>query len=124
MSGHGCILCLEREGLTLGRTKMSYEEQEMIECPEHGGGFDCTPFCKTCGGEQGYYPFTATITVSKVDTQLLRFQRNLLLDLIGNVNSLPDFSEINSENHGGYYTEELLSGLVEMLDLMLDVNED
>jgi hypothetical protein len=31
-------------------------EQEMVECPEHGGGFDCTPFCKTCEGEQGYYP--------------------------------------------------------------------
>lgn len=30
-------------------------DQEMIECPEHGGGFDCTPFCKTCEGEQGYY---------------------------------------------------------------------
>ena len=24
----------------------------MIECPEHGGAFDCTPFCKTCEGEQ------------------------------------------------------------------------
>lgn len=31
-------------------------ELEMVECPEHGGGFDCTPFCKTCEGEQGYYP--------------------------------------------------------------------
>lgn len=31
-------------------------DQEMIECPEHGGGFDCTPFCKVCEGEQGYYP--------------------------------------------------------------------
>lgn len=96
---------------------------EMVECPEHGGGFDCTPFCKTCEGEQGYYPLSR-ITVEKVDTQLLRFQRNLLLDLIGQVDSLPDFTDINEESHGGYYTEELLSGLVEMLDLMLDVEEE
>ena len=25
-----------------------------IVCPEHGGGFDCTPFCSTCEGEQEY----------------------------------------------------------------------
>ena len=31
-------------------------DHEQIECPEHGGGYDCTPFCKTCEGEQGYYP--------------------------------------------------------------------
>ena len=23
-------------------------------CPEHGGGFDCTPFCSICEGEQEY----------------------------------------------------------------------
>jgi hypothetical protein len=34
--------------------------REMVECPEHNGGFDCTPFCKTCGGEQGYYPSEVT----------------------------------------------------------------
>jgi len=22
------------------------------ECPEHGGAFDCTPFCAVCEGEQ------------------------------------------------------------------------
>jgi hypothetical protein len=32
------------------------QDLEMVECPEHNGGFDCTPFCKTCEGEQGYYP--------------------------------------------------------------------
>jgi len=26
----------------------------MIECPNHGGGFDCTPFCPVCEGEQEY----------------------------------------------------------------------
>jgi antirestriction protein len=24
----------------------------ITECPEHGGAFDCTPFCRTCEGEQ------------------------------------------------------------------------
>lgn len=23
-----------------------------IECPNHNGGFDCSPFCKLCEGEQ------------------------------------------------------------------------
>jgi hypothetical protein len=23
-----------------------------VECPNHEGNFDCTPFCKDCGGEQ------------------------------------------------------------------------
>ena len=32
---------------------------EMIDCPEHEGGYDCTPFCKVCEGEQGYCPVCA-----------------------------------------------------------------
>ena len=28
----------------------------MIECPNHNGSFDCTPFCQTCEGEQAYDP--------------------------------------------------------------------
>jgi hypothetical protein len=24
----------------------------MMECPNHEGAFDCTPFCKVCEGEQ------------------------------------------------------------------------
>jgi hypothetical protein len=27
---------------------------ELIECPNHGGNFDCTPFCPVCEGEQEY----------------------------------------------------------------------
>ena len=23
------------------------------DCPNHGGAFDCTPFCEICSGEQG-----------------------------------------------------------------------
>lgn len=26
----------------------------MIECPNHGGNYDCTPFCNLCEGEQEY----------------------------------------------------------------------
>ena len=29
----------------------------MVECPNHEGNFDCTPFCRLCGGEQEYYTF-------------------------------------------------------------------
>lgn len=26
----------------------------MVECPNHEGAFDCTPFCRICEGEQEY----------------------------------------------------------------------
>ena len=26
----------------------------MTECPNHGGAFDCTPFCHICEGSQEY----------------------------------------------------------------------
>jgi hypothetical protein len=29
-----------------------YAEPEMVECPNHEGAFDCTPFCDLCAGEQ------------------------------------------------------------------------
>ena len=29
-------------------------EPMMKECPSHEGGFDCTPFCDICEGEQEY----------------------------------------------------------------------
>lgn len=35
-------------------SKIVAEELAAIECPEHGGNFDCTPFCKTCEGNQEY----------------------------------------------------------------------
>lgn len=28
----------------------------MIQCPNHGGGFDCSPFCEICEGSQAYDP--------------------------------------------------------------------
>lgn len=27
-----------------------------VECPNHEGGFDCTPFCPACEGEQEFCP--------------------------------------------------------------------
>lgn len=29
-------------------------KNETTECPNHGGSFDCTPFCPICQGEQEY----------------------------------------------------------------------
>jgi hypothetical protein len=29
-------------------------DDEIIECPNHGGAFDCTPFCKICAGNQEF----------------------------------------------------------------------
>ena len=29
-----------------------YEEGKQIECPNHKGSFDCTPFCELCAGQQ------------------------------------------------------------------------
>lgn len=31
---------------------LEYAKETPQECPEHGGAFDCTPFCPTCYGEQ------------------------------------------------------------------------
>lgn len=25
---------------------------KMIDCPRHGGAYDCTPFCELCNGDQ------------------------------------------------------------------------
>lgn len=63
----------------------------------------------------------ATITVNKIDTELLAFQRNYLLDLVGSKH-LPEI--INDDLHGGYFAEELLDGIIELLDAMLDYAED
>jgi hypothetical protein len=35
-------------------SKIVAEELAMIECPNHGGAFDCTPFCNLCEGNQEY----------------------------------------------------------------------
>ena len=31
-------------------------EPELVDCPNHDGAFDCTPFCPICAGEQAYAP--------------------------------------------------------------------
>lgn len=28
-----------------------------MECPNHSGAFDCTPFCNVCYGEQEVYTY-------------------------------------------------------------------
>jgi hypothetical protein len=47
-----CLSCVEEYGLeptSCGHSK--------LECPKHGGAFDCTPFCQVCEGNQEYCPF-------------------------------------------------------------------
>lgn len=31
-----------------------FEPVTMTECPNHGGNFDCNPFCPVCEGNQEY----------------------------------------------------------------------
>lgn len=31
-------------------------EHGWVDCPNHEGAYDCTPFCLTCEGYQGYCP--------------------------------------------------------------------
>lgn len=38
--------------------ELQVELAEVVECPNHGGSFDCTPFCDVCEGEQEYTPKT------------------------------------------------------------------
>ena len=33
-----------------------------IVCPEHDGGFDCTPFCRLCEGDQEFCPSCEVMT--------------------------------------------------------------
>lgn len=35
-------------------TIMAALQKKRVECPNHNGAFDCTPFCPLCHGEQEY----------------------------------------------------------------------
>ena len=37
---------------TIGEGGTRYLKPKMIDCPNHEGGYDCTPFCPLCEGEQ------------------------------------------------------------------------
>ena len=41
----------------------------MTECPRHEGGWDCTPFCDVCEGEQ-VYEYTPTRRCVKCPTEV------------------------------------------------------
>jgi len=62
------------------------------------------------------------ILTPNVDVDLLRNQRNYLLDLVGS-KALPDLSEL-SDNWDGLFGEDVLEGLIHLLDSMLDVAEE
>jgi hypothetical protein len=34
--------------------KQEREKMTILECPKHQGGWDCSPFCEICEGEQEY----------------------------------------------------------------------
>lgn len=36
--------------------EVQVELGQIVECPNHGGSFDCTPFCEVCEGQQEYTP--------------------------------------------------------------------
>lgn len=40
---------------------------DTIECPNHGGAFDCTPFCSVCEGEQEITPRQVYRTMIALD---------------------------------------------------------
>jgi hypothetical protein len=44
------------DGRTFRCADIGFEEiqYEVVECPNHEGAFDCTPFCRLCEGEQEY----------------------------------------------------------------------
>ena len=39
---------------TCGHQQEGVKMSLIIECPNHGGSFDCTPFCAICEGNQEY----------------------------------------------------------------------
>jgi len=52
----------------------------MVECPNHEGGFDCTPFCNLCEGEQVYYPLPSYSMGSHIRPSMLSPERKAKLD--------------------------------------------
>ena len=37
-------------------TSLMIKVSNLIECPNHKGAFDCSPFCEVCEGNQEYNP--------------------------------------------------------------------
>lgn len=44
---------------------------QKIECPNHEGSFDCTPFCPLCEGDQEYEVWNKMMTIDEV-TRLIQ----------------------------------------------------
>jgi hypothetical protein len=42
-----------------------------MECPNHEGAFDCTPFCNLCEGEQEYFSLPSYSMMGKIPNKLL-----------------------------------------------------
>lgn len=53
----------------------------LIECPRHGGNFDCTPFCDVCEGEQAYTPTSKLLCI--VPDCAKRIPKDIWLEELG-----------------------------------------
>lgn len=42
--------------MSSNQTAVRLCDHEHLECPKHGGDFDCHSFCSTCEGNQEYCP--------------------------------------------------------------------
>ena len=50
------ILCCDYKLILTPMGKIAWVKKltQTVECPEHNGAFDCTPFCNVCNGEQEF----------------------------------------------------------------------
>lgn len=61
---------------------------ELIDCPNHGGGYDCTPFCRVCEGDQSYCPVCNPIHLNSAPIEVLE----LTLCKTCNTNNMAEYS--------------------------------
>jgi hypothetical protein len=43
-----------------------------MECPNHEGAFDCTPFCNICEGEQEYFVLPSYSMLNRISPKILK----------------------------------------------------
>ena len=43
-----------------------------MECPNHEGAFDCTPFCNICEGEQEYFALPSYSMLNGISPKILK----------------------------------------------------
>lgn len=48
-----------------------------IECPNHGGAFDCTPFCELCAGDQELTTAVPLDELEHLDDLVVKYLKHL-----------------------------------------------